>query len=67
MTARECLPCTAPELAAVLGISLRNANARLQALARKGAAVRTDRAVIAGRQGRGRYPHIWELTPGNRG
>ena len=39
MTARDCLPCTAPELAAVLGITLHCANARLQNLARKGAAV----------------------------
>ena len=68
MTARDCLkdgPCTAPELAAELGITLRQANARLQALARKGAAYRTDRAVIrcgATGPGRGRYPHLWELV-----
>ena len=69
MTARDILkagPCTAPELAAVLGISLHNANARLQNLARKGVAVRTDRAVIGGREGRGRYPHLWEIVDGRR-
>lgn len=64
MTARECLPCTAPELAVIIGCTVRQANARLQALARKGAAYRTDRAVIApDRTGCGRRPHLWELTP----
>ncbi len=70
MTARECLtagPCTAPELAAILGITLAQANGRLQALARKGAAVRSNRACPPIDKTRGRYPHIWEITPlGNR-
>lgn len=59
----DMLPATVPEIAAELGISVRLANARLQYYASKGKARRGNRAVIPLEKTRGRYPHIWELTP----
>lgn len=60
MRALDLLPATAPETAAVLGITVRLANARLQDYARRGLARRTDRAVVPLEKRRGRHPHIWE-------
>jgi predicted ArsR family transcriptional regulator len=60
MTALELLPATAPQIARLLGISVRLANARLQDYGRRGLARRTNRAVIPLQKKRGRYPHIWE-------
>lgn len=59
MRALDLLPATAPEVAAVLGITLRLANARLQDYARRGLAQRTDRAVVPLERRKGRHPHIW--------
>lgn len=62
MKTLDHLPCTAPELAASLGITLRLANARLQDYARRGLAQRTDAAVIPLQKRRGRHPHLWVLV-----
>ena len=61
MSIRNLLPATAPEIAAIVGITVRQANSRLQSLRNKGAARRTDRAIPPTDKTRGRYPHIWEL------
>ena len=62
MSIRNLLPATAPEIAAIVGITVRQANGRLQSLAQKGAARRSNRAVPPLDKTRGRYPHIWELV-----
>ena len=59
MRTQDLLPATAPEIAAELGISTRQANARLQDLHRRGIAHRTDRAIPPTEVTRGRYPHLW--------
>jgi len=58
----DLLPATAPEIAAVAGCTLRQANARLYDLGKRGLARRTDRAIVPLEKRRGRYPHIWERT-----
>jgi len=62
MRALDLLPATAPEVAALLGITLRLANARLQDYARRGLARRSDLAVIPLQKRKGRHPHIWVST-----
>ena len=59
MKTLDYLPCTAPELAAQMGITLRLANARLQDYARRGLAQRTDAAVVPLQKRKGRHPHLW--------
>lgn len=59
MTTLALLPATAPEIACILGISVRLANARLQDYARRGLAKRTDMAIPPLNTHRGRYPHLW--------
>lgn len=66
MRTQDLLPATASEIAVICGITTRQANARLQDLKARGVARRTDRAVAPLEKHVGRYPHIWELTPGNR-
>lgn len=65
MKTLDYLPCTAPELAAQLGITLRLANARLQDYARRGLAQRTDAAVVPLQKRKGRHPHLWVAVIGD--
>ena len=62
MRTQDCLPATAPEIAAEFEITTRAANSRLQDLKHRGIARRTDRAVPPTEKHRGRYAHIWELV-----
>lgn len=61
MRTQDLLPATATEIAVICGITTRQANARLQDLAVRGVAVRSNRAVPPIDRHVGRWPHIWEL------
>lgn len=60
MTVLDYLPATSSEIAAVMGLSVRTVNARLQYYARVKKAKRSDRVVPPSERQSGRHPYIWE-------
>lgn len=61
-TVLDYLPATSTEIAAILGVSVRTVNARLQYYARVKKAKRSDRFVPSSERRRGWRLYIWERT-----